>query len=138
MWSVKTFPKPSSASFGFGLCVDALTTLIASDMVLLLLEDDRFPVETEDLPVHVGHFAQGNVVLDRVHEDGHHVVAVPARLRELLEPPLHLCNIARCLSRPHALDLLALHRLVELRYSTGFSFAITYLLTPTTTFRPRS
>jgi len=37
MWSVKTFPKPSSESLGFGLCVVALTILIASDMVLLLL-----------------------------------------------------------------------------------------------------
>src|SRR5262245_10927458 len=113
MWSVKTVPKPSSASFGLGLRVDALTTLIASDIVppsSVSLEDDRFPVQTEDLPVHIGHLAQRDVVLDRVHEDRHHVVAVPARLRELLEPPLHLCHVARGLPRLHALDLRALHR----------------------------
>src|SRR5262249_58430610 len=105
IWSVKTVPKPSSPSFGFGLCVDALTTRIASVIALLLLEDDWFPIQAEDLPVHVGHLAQRDVVLDRLHEDRHHVVPVPARLRELLQPSLHLRHVARGLPRLHAFDL---------------------------------
>src|SRR5215475_7935633 len=58
MWSVNTVPKVRSASLGFGLCAAAFTIRMASVMVLLLLEDDRFPIEAEDLTVHVGDLAQ--------------------------------------------------------------------------------
>src|SRR5262249_55413876 len=113
MWSVNTVPKVRSASLGFGLCAVAFTIRMASVMVLLLLEDDRFSIEAEDLTVHVGDLAQRHIVLDRVHEHGHHVLAAPADLGELLEAPLHPSHVARGLEAAHALDLLALHLLVE-------------------------
>src|SRR5438093_5767624 len=145
MWSVKTVPKVSSESLGFGLCVAAFTTLMASVMVPLLpelsrsllelsrsllelsrsllelsrsllelsrssLKDDRFPVEAEDLPVDVGDLAERDVVLDGIHQHGHHVVTAATRVGQLLESPLHLGHVARSLEPPHALDLLSLHR----------------------------
>src|SRR5215510_7650905 len=113
MWSVNTVPKVRSASLGFGLCAAAFTIRMASAMALLLLEDDRFPIEAEDLTVHVGDLAQRHVVLDRVHEDGHHVLAAAAGLGELLEAPFYLGHVARGLEPTHALHLLALHAFIE-------------------------
>src|SRR5215510_4561445 len=113
MWSVNTVPKVRSASVGFGLCAAAFTIRMASVMVLLLLEDDRFPIEAEDLTVHVGDLAQRHVVLDRVYEDRHHVLTAAADLGELLEAPFHLGHVARGLEPAYALHLLALHAFIK-------------------------
>src|SRR5262249_41601223 len=116
MWSVKIWPKPSSLSLGLVLSVVARLIRIGSFMgAPFASEDDRLAVQAEDLAVHVGDLAQRPVVLDRVDQARHHVVAAAARLRELLEPLLHARPVARALEAADALDLLALHRLVDLQ-----------------------
>src|SRR3989441_9236504 len=105
MWSVKTVPKPSSLSRGFGFLVVALVIRIASLMGCPRLEDDRLAVHAEDLPVDVGDLAEARVVLHRIDQDRHHVPAVAAGLRELLEPPPPPGHVPRRLEPPDAFDL---------------------------------
>src|SRR2546430_1624173 len=49
-------------------------------------EDDRLAIEPETLTVHVGNLPEAHIVLHRVDEDRHHVPAVAAGVRQLLEP----------------------------------------------------
>src|SRR5262245_39801692 len=119
MWSVKSWPKPRSASLGLLLSVAVLLILIGSDMIRLLSKNDRLAVEPVDLPIHVGDLAQRYVVLHGVDQHRHDVVAVAARLGELLQTPLDPRLVARGLHPLHALDLLELDALVDTQELDG-------------------
>src|SRR2546426_9388516 len=108
MWSVKTVPKPSSLSRGFGFLVVALVIRIASLMGCPRLEDDRLAVHAEDLPVDVGDLAEARVVLHRIDQDRHHVPAVAAGVPELPEPPPHPRPLPRPPETPAPFDPLPL------------------------------
>src|SRR5262245_26985714 len=78
-----------------------------------LSEDDGFPVPPERLAVDVGDLAEGGVGLDRVHQDRHEVLPVPARVGDPPQLVRHLRLAAGRLDGPNPLDLLPLERLVE-------------------------
>src|SRR5204862_6590780 len=75
-------------------------------------KDNRLAVEAKDLAVHVGDLTETGIIFHRVHQDRHHVAAVAARVRQLLEPPLDAAHVARGLEAADALDLLGFHALV--------------------------
>src|SRR5262245_49226039 len=78
-----------------------------------LSEDDRFPVAPERLAVDVGDLPEGSVRLDRVDENGHEILPVPARVGDPAQLVRHLRLAARRLRGPHPLHLLTLECLVE-------------------------
>src|SRR5580765_3421329 len=69
-------------------------------------KDDGFPVTPERLAVHVGDLPDRRVRLDRVHEDRHEVLPVPARVRDPAQLVGDLGGIPRRLDRANALDLV--------------------------------
>src|SRR5439155_25124004 len=142
MWSVKTVPNDSSLSFGFGFFTLARLILIGSLMFCPLVrrrgasscsppgrirarrsggdppadfsENDGLTIEPKGLAIHVGDLAQAHVILHRVDQHGHHVVATAARVGQLLEPALDLPQVAGGLEALDALDLVVLDRGVDL------------------------
>src|SRR5262245_32134077 len=78
-----------------------------------LSEDDRLPVASERLAVHRCGRSPGRERLDRVHQDRHEVLALPAGVGDPPELARDLGLVPRCLRRLEALHLLALERLVE-------------------------
>src|SRR5207302_2735778 len=76
-------------------------------------KDNRLPIQPKDLAVHVGDLTETGIVLHRVHQDRHHVAAVAARIRQLLEAPLDAAHVARGLEAADPLDLLGFHALVD-------------------------
>src|SRR5262245_20570896 len=98
MWSVNTLPKARSLSFGLSFLFVVFVIRIASVMTLPLplpSKDYRLAIEPEHLSIHVRDLAETRVVLHRIHQNRHHVVAVATGVGELLEPALHAAHVAR-------------------------------------------